>query len=286
VPPWADSALPWADSLPAWPASAPPEAGSIPPWTHTALPWAVSADPAAEDPAAAVITRNPGAIPPDTGGTARPQRRSRLSPGFGMTITAMVTTVALLITGGIAAWQVGQMHSRPSAANTSLAVPSTGRARPGQTQGPAASPARAGEARSGPPTGPGAVTVTPAAAVQPHAHPVVMLLDSYFSAINQHDFPAYSSLFIPVIRATMHNFGAGYQSTRDSQARLTGLAATGPEGLAAMVTFVSHQNPADSPDHAACDQWHITLFLKTDGHDYHIRRHQPGFPADTFRACH
>jgi hypothetical protein len=60
------------------------------------------------------------------------------------------------------------------------------------------------------------VTVTPAAAVQPHVHPVVMLLDSYFSDINQHDSPAYSRLFIPAIRATMHNFDAGYQSTRDS----------------------------------------------------------------------
>ena len=112
-----------------------------------------------------------------------------------------------------------------------------------------------------------------------------MLLDSYFSAINRHDFQAYSSLFIPAIRVSLHNFGAGYQSTRDSRARLTGLAVTGPQGLAAMVTFVSHQNPADSPDHAACDRWHITLFLKHDGGGYHIRRHQPGFPADTVRAC-
>ena len=202
-----------------------------------------------------------------------------------MTVTAMVTTVALLATGGIAAWQVGQMRSGPPAANTSLAVPATGKARPGQTQDPAVTPARGAPSPSVPPAGPGAVTVTPAAAVQRHVHPVVMLLDSYFSAINQHDFPAYSSLFIPAIRAAMHDFGAGYQSTRDSRARLTGLATTGPEGLAAMVTFVSHQNPADSPDHAACDRWHITLFLKGDGHDYHIRHHQPGFPADTFRAC-
>ncbi len=129
------------------------------------------------------------------------------------------------------------------------------------------------------------MTVTPAVAVQPHVHRVVMLLNTYFSAINQHDFQAYSSLFIPAIRAGMHNFGAAYQSTRDSRARLTGLAATGPHGLAAMVTFVSHQNPAESPDHAACDRWHITLFLKRKGASYQIRRHQPGFPADTFRAC-
>ena len=114
---------------------------------------------------------------------------------------------------------------------------------------------------------------------------VVTLLDRYFSAINRHDFQAYRSLFIPAIRVSLHNFGAGYLSTRDSRARLTGLATTGPQGLAAMVTFVSHQDPADSPDHARCDRWHVTLFLKHRGDSYHIRRHQPGFPADTVRSC-
>jgi hypothetical protein len=129
------------------------------------------------------------------------------------------------------------------------------------------------------------VTITPAAASQPHAHRVVTLLDHYFSAINRHDFPAYSSLFIPAIRVRLRNFAAVYQSTRDSRARLTGLSSTGPHGLAARVTFISHQNPAGSPDHAACNRWHVTVFLKHDGHGYHIRRHQPGFPADTVRAC-
>jgi hypothetical protein len=215
-----------------------------------------------------------------------------------MTITAMVTTVALLGTGGIAAWQVGQMQSRLPVTNTSLAMRGGGPARaagPGRALGQAAASASAASPAtdsratdtpaSGSPATRGAVTVAPAAAVQPHAHRVVMLLDTYFTAINQHDFQAYSSLFIPAIRAGMHNFGAAYQSTRDSQARLTGLSATGPHGLAAMVTFVSHQNPAESPDHAVCDRWHITLFIKRHGTTYQIRRHQPGFPADTFRAC-
>jgi hypothetical protein len=49
--------------------------------------------------------------------------------------------------------------------------------------------------------------------------------------------------------------------------------------------FVSHQNPADSPDHAACNRWHVTVFLKREGHSYHIRRHHPGFPADRVQAC-
>jgi hypothetical protein len=43
---------------------------------------------------------------------------------------------------------------------------------------------------------------------------------------------------------------------------------------------------AARPGHAACNRWHITLFIKRDGHGYRIRRHRPGFPADTVRACH
>jgi hypothetical protein len=204
-----------------------------------------------------------------------------------MTITVMVTTVALLVTGGIAAWQVGLMRSQVPVTNTSLAARGAG---PSRTPGPRHTPARAaGPSADAPLTGSpaahGAVTVAPAAAGQPHVHRVVTLLHRYFSAINRHDFQAYSGLFIPAIRVGMHNFGAAYQSTRDSRAKLTGLSATGPQGLAAMVTFVSHQNPASSPDHAACDRWHITLFLKHDGPGYLIRRHRPGFPADTVRAC-
>jgi hypothetical protein len=264
--------------------------GTHDPGTHDPYPH----DPGTHDP----YPHAPGTTPPGihlpgirlprTGRVAWPERWPRLSPGHGTTITAMVTTVALLATGGLAAWQVGQMGSRPPATNASLATRGT---RPGHAQSRAhtQTPARSTAPTSASPPAPaaahGTVTVTPAAAVQPHVHRVVTLLDTYFSAINQHDFQTYSSLFIPAIRATMHKFGPSYVSTRDSRARLTGLAATGPQGLAAIVTFVSHQNVADSPDHATCDRWHITLFLKHNGSGYHIRHPQPGFPADTVRAC-
>ena len=202
----------------------------------------------------------------------------------------MVTAVALLATGAAAAWQVGQLRSRLPATNTSLAMPGGRADRPARSPGRGHTPARAASnsATGSPATGlpaHGAVRIAPAVAIQPQVRQVVTVLDSYFSAINRHDFQAYRSLFIPAIRVSLHNFGAGYQSTRDSRARLAGLAATGPQGLAAMVTFVSHQIPADSPDHAACDRWHITVFLKHNGAGYHIRRRQPGFPADTVRPC-
>ena len=277
---------------PPWPASGPPWTASPRPWPAGDAPWAVIPGPAAEDQAAAVITESRGTSLPGAPRAAgpdrrfRPFRRPRLSPGHGMTITAMVTTLALLGTLGAAAWQVGHIRSPAPAAGTSLAARASGTGRRGGTPGPGPSPARAAQSVSpGAPAASAAVTVAPAVAGQPHADRVATLLNSYFSAINQHDFPAYRSLFIPAIRAGMRSFGASYQSTHDSRARLAGLAATGPQGLAAMVTFVSHQDPAASPDHAACNRWHITLFIKRDGHGYHIRRHQPGFPADTVRAC-
>ena len=122
------------------------------------------------------------------------------------------------------------------------------------------------------------VAVSPAVLGAPQLQPVVAFLTTYFEAINGHDFPQYASLFVPSIRATMHHFGAGYATTFDSGAMLTGLAATGPQGLAATVSFTSHQSPAASPDHAACNQWDITLFLKHHEGGYLIRHPRPGFP--------
>jgi hypothetical protein len=290
-PPWPAGDAPWAASSPPWPAGDAQWAASSPPWPAGDAPWAVSPGPAAEDQAAAVITESRGTSLPGAPRTARPDRRfgpyrrPRLSPGHGMTITAMLTTLALLGTLAAAAWQVGHIRSQAPAAGTSLAARASGTGRRAGTPDPGPSPARAAPSVSPGAPAASAVTVAPAAAGEPHVDRVVTLLDSYFSAINQHDFPAYRSLFIPAIRAGMHSFGASYQSTHDSRARLAGLAATGPQGLAATVTFVSHQNPAASPDHAACDRWHITLFIKRDGRGYHIRRHRPGFPADTVRAC-
>jgi hypothetical protein len=87
-----------------------------------------------------------------------------------------------------------------------------------------------------------------------------------------------------VFRNAAARTGAGYASTVDSAATLTGLIVAGPAGLAARVTFTSHQKPAASPDRAACDHWDITLFVRHRAARYQIRRPQPGFPQSV-RAC-
>jgi hypothetical protein len=217
-----------------------------------------------------------------------------------MTITAMVVTLALVSTAGIAAWQVSQLYAQPGAASASLNTQRTGLAtgtgHPGSTQPAAhrsaaplprasASPPVTPRATPAAPVGNGVLAVAPLAAHVPQAHQVVALLTTYFESINSQNFAEYQSLFVPSIQRTMNQFGSGYTGTFDSGATLTQLVATGPHGLAATVAFISHQNPANSPDGATCDSWLITLFLKRQGNALHIRHPRPGFPQSVL-ACH
>ncbi|HLJ99572.1 MAG TPA: hypothetical protein VKU39_06650, partial [Streptosporangiaceae bacterium] len=107
-------------------------------------------------------------------------------------------------------------------------------------------------------------------------------LQSYFTAINEHDYSAYVSLLIPSIA---HNesasaFSAGYSSTTDSAASLTAISTT-ESGVAATVTFTSNQQPSQSPDNSACDNWTITLYLAQAGSGYLI-----GTPPTSYSATH
>jgi hypothetical protein len=221
--------------------------------------------------------------------------------GHRMTITAMVVTLALVGTAGIAAWQVSQLDAQPDAVATGVHRPDNGLAagtgHPGSTQPAAhgrpaplprasrsAAPAAARGGATPAPVGNGVVAAGPQAARGPQVRAVVALLTTYFESINDQNFVQYQSLFVPSIQRMMTHFGSGYAGTFDSGATLTQLVATGPHGLAATVAFISHQNPANSPDGASCDSWLITLFLKRQGTGLHIRHPRPGFPQSVL-AC-
>jgi hypothetical protein len=68
---------------------------------------------------------------------------------------------------------------------------------------------------------------------------------------------------------------------------LAGIAAL-KGGLKATVTFTSHQDPAQSPDHSSCIDWKITLFLHRLPHRaepaYLIGMPPPGYRAG-LQAC-
>jgi hypothetical protein len=243
-----------------------------------------------------------GAAPATASRRAAPGSRRRAAwSGHRMTITAMVVTLALVGTAGIAAWQVSQLHAQPDAVATGVHRPNHGLAagtgHPGSTRPAAhgrpaplprasrsAAPSAAHRAATPAPVGNAVVAVGPQAAHGPQVRAVVALLTTYFESINDQNFAQYQSLFVPSIQRMMTHFGSGYTGTFDSGATLTQLVATGPHGLAATVAFVSHQNPANSPDGASCDSWLITLFLKEQGTALHIRHPRPGFPQSVL-AC-
>ena len=207
----------------------------------------------------------------DDGARDRPRRRSRW---------LVVTTVALVIIaglGGAAAFELRHGHGRAALREGSAAAP---RPVPSSASGP-----------SGHGGTKATVAVAVASAVGRNAAlpQVIALLDRYFSAINQHDYAAYARLLDPqaLQRSPASAFSAGDGSTTDSGETLTGLAGMssgGEVGLAAAVTFTSHQQPADSPDHSDCDAWSITLYLVPAGAGYLIGLPPAGYQGG-FTAC-
>jgi len=133
----------------------------------------------------------------------------------------------------------------------------------------------------------GQVMIGPAASQDANAPSVAAFLGRYFTAINTRDYQSYASLLSPPLRQgqTAQQFASGYRSTVDSAETLVSISP-GPNGeLVAVVTFTSHQNPADSPDHQQpCTDWRISLFLEQDAGGYLIDQPPPGYHA-SYRAC-
>ncbi len=193
-------------------------------------------------------------------------------------LIALVAGVIGVAFSGAAAIELGRAQARSGAR---AAQDSAAAARPGTPRRSAAS-------------SPGSVngvavapSASPASAAGRTALPgVLALLRRYFSAINGRDYAAYAQLLdAQALRASPASaFYSGYGSTIDSGETLTGLSATGSAGVAAAVTFTSHQQPADSPDRSACDNWSITLYLVPDGTGYLIGLPPSGYQA-TYRSC-
>jgi hypothetical protein len=224
-----------------------------------------------------------GALPaagvPRSGGRT-PRREIRVF------IVAAAAVVVLGVAGGAFALAGG--HGQAGAGNQL-----TGRASTGATpsaagrQTPASPAPTIATPSAGHATGHRAVTVAVAAgaALNPAAPQVIALLDRYFTAINTHDYAEYAGVLDRQRRRheTAASFRSGYASTTDSHATLTGISATG-SGVAASVTFTSHQKPAKSPDHSSCNRWAITLYLVRHGTGYLIETPPSGYLA-SYQAC-
>jgi hypothetical protein len=116
---------------------------------------------------------------------------------------------------------------------------------------------------------------------------VLAWVESYFTAINAHDYHAYVSLLGPQLAAgvTPAGFANGFGSTHDSAATLTGVADRGNGGEAATVSFTSTQDPSQSVNgQDSCDLWTITLYLEPDGSGY-LQVPSPYGDTSRHQAC-
>jgi len=221
--------------------------------------------------------RQPG--PPD-----RPPRSNHTAAWIGFAVAA----VLVLAGGGFAAWKfLGHSNNNHPVANSSTGPANqTGSGSSGSPAANSPSPLPTSPSASPGTSGSGGgfpVAATAAAAQQPGEQQVISFLQSYFTAINNHDYGQYASLVSPSQRPTPAVFENGYGTTTDSNATLTGLVPYGT-GMAAAVKFTSNQSPSASPDGASCDAWHITLFLQPHGSGYRIGPAAPDYHA-RYRAC-
>jgi hypothetical protein len=127
------------------------------------------------------------------------------------------------------------------------------------------------------------VAIAPGVSQQPGAAAVASFVQAYFTAINHHDYARYISLFQARLRPTVGQFDSGYRGTSDSNPTLTEVSPT-VNGVAATVTFTSHQPADNSPTSTACTNWDVTLYLQARDSGYVIGPAPPGYHAH-FAPC-
>ena len=220
------------------------------------------------------------------GPAAGPPRRGGRG-GRGLLI--LLAIVVVLAAGGGAyalATRLGK-HSAagPSSppASTSAASSPSGATRPATGTGSASASASASSSSSSP--SPSLVAIGPG--VSGAAVPrVQQLLSKRFHAINTHNYAEYASTLTTREQANQpqSTFDKGYATTSDSGVTLTALTQKSA-GLAATVTFTSHQNPADSIDGSACNTWTSTYYLVPSGSGYLIDVTPAGSPPPAHGDC-
>jgi len=240
--------------------------------------------PARAEPPAAGTGHADGGSDPGSAGYPLPVRR----PPDRRNRIILIGTVAVLMLGAAGgAYALVANHGHAKAVSEPTGTASVTASQTAPASAPPTSAAPSTSAPVSPTASSGTtVAVAPSAAGNPAAPQVTALLDRYFTAINQRDYPTYTSLFDQqlVQPQPKSSFDAGYATTIDSAVTLTSISDAASGGLAASVTFQSQQNPADSPDNSSCDQWSITLFLVPDGTGYLIGPPPSDYQA-SYQAC-
>jgi hypothetical protein len=210
-------------------------------------------------------------VPPATGPSGGGRR------GLFIAVAAIVVLAAgggaYAVANSLGKHSTAQPPSQPS---TGAATPAGGGTPTGGTPAtgtPSSGGPRQATTPASPTPSPTLSLVTIGQSVTSSAAPQVeTLLSHYFHGINARDYGEYASTLNPAQQAKQSpsTFESGYATTTDSGMTLTSLADNGPGGLVATVTFTSHQAPAQSVDHSACNAWTLNFYLVPQGTGYLI----------------
>lgn len=187
------------------------------------------------------------------------------------------TAAALVLTGG---------HGRANAALPPRHTPSHTPTPTPTPSSPSPSPTPSSPTVSPSPTT-GPVTVAASVASGAQTQQIVTLLDTYFGAINAHNYQAYIALLSPqeAQGLTTTQFDSGYASSKDSKETLQSISTAADDSIVARVSFTSHQNPAVSVNGSeSCTDWHISLYLEQSSNGYIIGKPPSGYHAK-YAAC-
>jgi hypothetical protein len=115
---------------------------------------------------------------------------------------------------------------------------------------------------AGPPPGSGIVQLSPDAAAHPQADAVRALLQRHFDAINNHDYPAWTSTVVSQrARDTPEQtWQASYSTTRDGSIVVQRIEPV-PSGSVVLLSFISTQDATKAPPSlhgATCTRWWVS----------------------------
>jgi hypothetical protein len=203
----------------------------------------------------------------------------------------LAATLVILAAGGGAFAVVSSLRGGPpnagpsptltaTSAPTSTSAPQTSTASPTDT---GTTPAPPTTTVSTPTQSTGTVALTQAAASHPASAQVVDLFNRYFDGINTRNYSEYAGTLDAGYQGqnSQASFDSGYATTTDSDETLTAISGSGGS-LTAVITFTSHQDPADSVDkQSSCNHWQLTLPLVAQGSGYVITTPAPGYASYT-----
>ncbi|WP_174536042.1 zinc ribbon domain-containing protein [Micromonospora chalcea] len=287
-------------AVPAWPGDYEPVVSVDPEPVQSFAP--VDADPDAD------VDTEPYGGPVLDSGPGRDEPGMR-SPGpsrqafvRAMLVAAAVTAVVAIGAGGVL-WA-----TRDDGADAPVVAGPTGRTPPGETGDPGAPATPSSDPASTDPASADPTELTPSPSESPavvglvtietdvpdeRATAVAGTFDTYFSAVNDRDFPSAAAMFDPAgdvldpaDEQAVQRFGRQLVTTRDSEVVLRSLTDAGPGVVAAVVTFRSTQDPGYGPKsrpQETCTLWQVRYELSTTASGaYRILRSKSAVPS---RPC-